>query len=171
MSVMSHMTRDELLQVQASARIYQERADTALEPWGIRAPSPVLGQDPGKYRRRLAIMLKNQLPEGHRLRKLQYKRMDDAVLNNFEPELYKAVADIAFDPMSTAPGEMRRMVKKDQAGRDLVHWIGQRSFIHEFTRPGRLLESMQTPTGLWTRREVKDKDGEPHLEYGYCAAR
>ena len=43
MSVIDHMSREELMQVQASARVYQERADNALQPWDIRAPAPVLG--------------------------------------------------------------------------------------------------------------------------------
>lgn len=63
------MTREQLLQVQASARVYQTRADEAFEPWGMRAPAPVLGEDPDDYRRKLMILAKNQLPESHELRK------------------------------------------------------------------------------------------------------
>ena len=33
MGIMDHMSRDQLMQVQASARLFQERADTSLMPW------------------------------------------------------------------------------------------------------------------------------------------
>src|SRR5258708_1309333 len=54
----SGMTREQLLQMQASGRVFQERADNALQPWDIRAPAPVLGEDVGKYRRDLAVKLR-----------------------------------------------------------------------------------------------------------------
>ena len=94
MSVIDHMTRDELLQVQASA------ADNALQPWDVRAPAPVLGQDIAKYRRDLAVKLKRLLPENHELRKVQYRRMDDATLSVFERQLYPAVHGAANDATS-----------------------------------------------------------------------
>jgi hypothetical protein len=65
MSIVDHMSREELMRVQASARIYQERADNALQPWNIRAPAPTLGEDVDKYRRTLAVKIKRQLPETH----------------------------------------------------------------------------------------------------------
>src|SRR6516225_8853950 len=54
------MTREQLLQVQASARVYQTRADEAFEPWGMRAPAPVLGEDPDDYRRKLMSLAKSR---------------------------------------------------------------------------------------------------------------
>jgi hypothetical protein len=150
MALVDHMTRDELLQMQASARVYQQRADDALMPWDIRAPAPVLGEDIAKYRRRLAIQLKHQLPEDHQLRKVQYKRMPDDILANFEPDLYRAVRDIAFDPSSVAPGEMRRVVKVDQGGTKSVQWIGQESFVRDPQygyRPGRRVVGFRTDHG------------------------
>ena len=91
MSIVEHMTREQLLQAQASARVFQERADDALSPWDIRAPAPVLGQDVREYRRDLAVKLKRMLPEEHELRKVQYRRLDDATISIFEPQLYRAV--------------------------------------------------------------------------------
>ena len=49
------MTRDQILQMNASARVYQERYDTAFEPWGVRVRAPVLGEDIHSYRRDLAV--------------------------------------------------------------------------------------------------------------------
>jgi hypothetical protein len=141
MSVIDHMSRDQLLQMQASARVYQERADNALAPWDIRAPGPVLGEDINKYRRDLAVKLKRLLPEDHKLRKIPYRRMDDAVLANFEPLLYKAVYDMAHDASSVPPGEMRKVIEMDQGGTRITKWIGQEHFVREMTRPGRRVTS------------------------------
>jgi hypothetical protein len=129
------MSRDQLMQIQASARVYQERADNALMPWDIRAPHPVLGEDIAKYRRDLAVMLKRQLPENHQLRKVQYRRLDDAMLSVFEPQLLKAVRDAANDPSTVPPGQMRRVVEVDEGGTKIVKWIGQRSFIEDLKAP------------------------------------
>jgi hypothetical protein len=78
------MTREQLLQVQASARVFQGRADQAFEPWGMRAPAPVLGEDPDDYRRKLMILAKNQLPESLELRKITVKRIPNDALDKFE---------------------------------------------------------------------------------------
>jgi hypothetical protein len=147
MSVIDHMTRDELLRMQSAARVYQERADTALSPWDIRAPAPVLGEDAAKYRRDLAVKLKRLLPEAHELRKVQYRRLDDSALGALEPDLYRTVRNIAFDPMSVPAGEMRRVVKVDSNGLKMVEWVGQESFIKEFTRRGRRVTSFRTDQG------------------------
>jgi hypothetical protein len=141
MSAIDHMTRDELLRVQDAARIYQERADNALMPWDVRAPAPVLGEDIATYRRNLAIKLKRLLPPTHKLHKVQYRRMDDAVLTNFEPMLYQAVHDIAYDPKSVPEGRMRKVIEVDQGGTKITKWIGQEHFVREFTRPGRRVTS------------------------------
>jgi hypothetical protein len=141
MSIVEHMTREQLLQAQASARVFQERADDALSPWDIRAPAPVLGQDVREYRRDLAVKLKRMLPEEHELRKVQYRRLDDATISIFEPQLYRAVQAEAHNPANVPPGEYRRVVKIDQNGMKQVDFIGQRHFVHEFTRPGRRVVS------------------------------
>src|SRR5262245_29052665 len=124
MSVMDHMTRAQLLQAQSAARVYQERADNALSPWNMRAPAPVLGQDVHEYRRDLAVKLKKQLPEDHSLRKVQYRRLDDDILSNFEPELYAAVRAEAHNPATVPPGQMRKIEKVNQGGTRFVEYIG-----------------------------------------------
>jgi hypothetical protein len=64
------MSREQYLRQQASARVFQERADSAFEPWGVRAPAPTLGEDVGDYRRKLAIQAKRLLPDDHELRQV-----------------------------------------------------------------------------------------------------
>ena len=137
----ANMAYEQLMRMQASGRVYQERADNALEPWDQRAPHPVLGEPIDKYRRDLCVKLKHMLPENHELRKVQFRRMDDYVLGNFEPQLYKAVRDAAHDPSTVPPGQFRRVVEIDQGGTKMVKWIGQESFVKDFTRPGRRVTS------------------------------
>jgi hypothetical protein len=148
MSVIDHMSRDQLLQMQNSARIYQERADNALQPWDIRAPAPVLGEDVDKYRRSLAVKLKKQLPEAHELRQVQYRRLDDTTLSVFEPQLYHAVHTEARNPNTVPPGQFRRVVNLDANGMKTVEFIGPQSFVHDFTRPGRRVTSFRTDQGF-----------------------
>jgi hypothetical protein len=142
-TVTASMTREQLLQLQASGRVYQERADNALQPWDIRAPAPVLGEDVAKDRRDLAVKLKKQLPEDHQLRKVQYRRLDDTTLSIFEPQLYRAVRAEALNPNTVPPGEFRRVVKVDTNGLKMVEWIGQQSFVKEMGRPGRRVKSFR----------------------------
>jgi hypothetical protein len=138
---MSGMSYEQLLRMQASARVVQERADEALMPWDIRAPAPVLGESFDSYRRNVAVKLKRLLPEDHELRKVQYRRLDDAALGAFEPQLYRAVRDAAHDASTVPPGEFRKIVQTDQGGTKIVKWIGQQSFVREMGRPGRRVTS------------------------------
>ena len=68
-------TREQILQIESSARVFQARADDALAPWGIRAPQLVAGEDPEHYRRRLLIEAKYRLPEDHEYRRVGIKKL------------------------------------------------------------------------------------------------
>jgi hypothetical protein len=109
-----------------------------------------LGEDIAKYRRDLAVKLKRLLPEAHQLRKVQYRRLDDAILSAFEPDLYRAVHDIAYDRDSVPEGETRRVVQIDSNGMKVVNYIGNHSFVHDFTRPGRRVLGFRTDQGYVT---------------------
>jgi hypothetical protein len=147
-TIAANMSYDQLMRMQASSRVYQERADNALQPWDQRAPAPTLGQDIASYRRDLAVKLKKQLPEGHELRKVQYRRLDDATLSAFEPQLYNAVQKEAYNPSTVPRGEYRRVTEVDANGLKIVKYIGQESFVKEFTRPGRRVLSFRTDQGF-----------------------
>jgi hypothetical protein len=144
MSIVDHMSRDQLLQMQASARTYQERYDTALAPWDQRAPAPVLGQDIDTYRRETLVKMKKLLPEDHKLR-IPVRKMPNDVLDVFDPQICKAVHDAANDPYTVPPGQMRAVPKVNQGGTRVVEYVGalrednprlgQRSFIEDFKGP------------------------------------
>jgi hypothetical protein len=138
------MSREQLMRMQASARVYQERADNALAPWDLRAPAPVLGQDIDSYRRDLDVRLKKQLPEDHRLRQVQYRGLKNDALDVLEPQLYKAVKDGAYDVSTVPRGELRKVVEIGQDGMKIVKFIGSQSFVLDPSyghRPGRRVKS------------------------------
>jgi hypothetical protein len=151
--------REQQLQVNAIARTYQERYDHAFEPWGARARSPVMGEDIREYRRDLAVQAKKLLPEDNQYRKNQYRRLDDSVMDVLEPQLLQVVHKAAYDP-TTVPYDapLREVKERDASGREHIKFIGQRSFIHDFTRPGRRVVSFAQPA---------DNHGRALNEFGH----
>jgi hypothetical protein len=133
--------------MQSSARVYQERYDNALSPWDMRAPAPVLGEPITEYRAKLAILAKKQLPPDHQLRKVQYRRMDTAIFDNFEPDLLQAVSRAAYDASTVPPGQFRKVVEADTNGMKMVRWVGPESFVKAMGRPGRRVLSFNTTNG------------------------
>jgi hypothetical protein len=140
-------TYDQIMRMQAAARVYQQRYDDALQPWDLRAPAPVLGEDIAEYRAKLAILAKHQLPPDHQLRKVQYRRLDSAIFDNFEPQLLRACRQEAYNPASVPPGEFRKVVEIASDGMKIVKWIGQQSFVKDMGRSGRRVVSFLTPHG------------------------
>ena len=124
-------TRDQLLQIQSAAGIYQERADAAFARWGMRAPEPVIGEDPDHYRRKLMIKAKNQLPDNHELRKVTVNRLPDNALAPYEDLFFKACRDAALDPGSVPRGELRRVEGIEPNGTKTVSWVGQECFVRD----------------------------------------
>jgi hypothetical protein len=140
-------TYDQTMRLQAAARVYQQRYDDALSPWDLRAPAPVLGEDIAEYRAKLAILAKHQLPPDHQLRKVQYRRLDSAIFDNFEPQLLRACRQEAYNPATVPPGEYRKVVELDGNGMRMVRWVGQESFVKDMGRHGRRVVSFLTPHG------------------------
>jgi hypothetical protein len=142
MSIIDHMTRDQLLQMQASARVYQARADSVFQEWGFRAKAPTLGEDPEDYRRDLCVTAKKQLPDGHKMRIKNLRTLPRDVFEAFEPQVYNACREAASRPDSVPLGEMREITRIDpKTGHKEIHFIGQRSFTDDFLRPGRRVVS------------------------------
>ena len=71
---MSTMTKDQLGYQQKSARIYQQRYDDTLRKVGMRAPQPVLGQDPDDYRRENSAHAQEDVPSESPARHHQHAR-------------------------------------------------------------------------------------------------
>ena len=141
------MTREQLAEVQASARMFQERYDNALSPWDRRAPAPTLGQTVDDYRRETLVKMKKLLPENHKLR-IPVRRLDDDTLNILDPQICRAVRDEAYNPNTVPPGELRRVVEKDGNGATMVRFVGPQCFVREMGRPGRRVLSFLTSAGF-----------------------
>ena len=132
------MDRDQLLRQQASGRVYQEQFDNAFQPWGVRAGAPVLGESIDSYRQKELIKAKRLLPDDHQLRQVQIRKLPSDALDVFQPQILKACREAAYRA-DTVPVDapLRRVEEVDANGLKIVKWIGQRSFVHDFTRPGR----------------------------------
>jgi hypothetical protein len=141
------LSYDQAMRMQSSARIYQKRYDDALSPWDMRAPGPTLGEDITDYRAKLAILAKKQLPPDHAMRKVQYRRLDSDVFDNFEPQLLQAVRQAAYDPATVPPGEFRVVPQIDSNGMKINTFIGPESFVKAMGRPGRRVVSFNTSNG------------------------
>jgi hypothetical protein len=129
------MTREQLIQAQNSARVYQERYDAAFQPWGFRAKAPVIGEDVGDYRRDLAVQAKKQLPEDHELRAVQFRALPASAFEALEPQLLKDCRDAAYRRDSVPAGQFREIVKVDPRNGYTEHqFIGPRSFVWDMTR-------------------------------------
>jgi hypothetical protein len=156
------VTRDQLLQLQSVARLYQERYDKALESWGMRAPAPAIcdsAEAVNDYRREQAVRAKKLLPLSETrvapneptfgaLRRAQYRSMDNTVLDVMEPSLIRAVMaagkrndSIPFD----AP--LREIHETGKNGKKTVRFLGQRSFIHDMKPPVRRVLYFRTAQG------------------------
>jgi hypothetical protein len=132
------LSREQLLRQQASGRVFQEQFDNALQPWGVRAAAPVLGEPVDEYRRRELIKAKKLLPDDHELRKIQVRQLNNDALDVLQPQILAACRDTAFRRDSVPEdAPLRRVESVDGNGLKIVDWIGQRSFVHDFTQPGR----------------------------------
>ena len=83
------------MQMQASGRIFQERADNSLQPWACEHYIPLSVRTIDAYRRTLLIQAKRQLPDDHPLRSVQIKRLASDALDAL------ATADIRRLPDSS----------------------------------------------------------------------
>jgi hypothetical protein len=94
------------------------------------------------------VRVKRQLPEDHPLRGISIRKLPADALGPFEQQILAAVSASAFRPDAVPHGQIERRESVDgNTGRKIVHWIGERSFTHDFTRPGRRVTSFRTDTG------------------------
>jgi hypothetical protein len=122
-----------------AARKFQEYYDNALREIGVRAPSPVLGQTLGEYRRETDRTLKRTcLPPNHDLYKVNYRGLKNDSLQALEPQLLKACVAEMNNPDTVTPGEFRKVEVHDPYGRvQMTKFIGPECFVKQMGRPGR----------------------------------
>jgi hypothetical protein len=145
-----HLTsREHLMELDARGREYQERAEDALAPWGIRAPARTDGEPLGDYRRRLAGRLQKRLPEDDQWYGKNLARLDDANFAVVEPQIYAAAKQAAYRPDSAPEGGMREIVERDGNGNKIIRFVGKTSFVCDPAyghRPGRRVAAFMRPS-------------------------
>jgi hypothetical protein len=104
--------RDQLAQVALEGVEMQARADSVLQPYNVRAPSPVAGEDLGAYHRRILDVVRARLPSTHALYRLDLGRVRDDALEVFASQIFDAATALAYDPSSVPPG---RIVERDRS--------------------------------------------------------
>jgi hypothetical protein len=137
-------SREHLMELDARGREYQERADDALAPWGVRAPARRDGEPLGDYRRRLAGRLQKRLPESDPWYGKDLAQLDDTNFAVVEPQIYASGKQAAYRPDSAPPGEMREIVEQDANGNKMHRFVGQTSFVVDPVygyRPGRRVQA------------------------------
>jgi hypothetical protein len=161
------MTREQILQQENACRVFQARADAALEPWGVRAPAPAMSNDPNYpeiYRRELAIMCMRRIPAKMEFTGLRPSQPEEKIPASVlfrmladghtfevaEPLAYEACKQAARRNDAGLPGEMRMVERVDpQNGRKFTEFFG-RSFIHDFKSPvRRVLGFLHTGGRYW----------------------
>jgi hypothetical protein len=146
---LSHDQQQRVLGANRMIQAHYQRE--AFEAYGVNAPPPVAGESYHDYRRRLAVQAKRLLPEDNKYHRLQYRRQDDSVLDNFEPQLLQEVKKHAFDNASVPWDQpLRQVYETDpQNGLKVIKWVGQRSFVHDFKAVPRRVVSFLTSNGRY----------------------
>jgi hypothetical protein len=114
----------------------------------MRAPSPVVGEPVDDYRRNLAVKAKRLLPDGNELKPVQFRALEDDVLDRLEPQLIKDCRAAAYRADSVPLGEMRRIEEIDANGHKMLKWIGQQCFVRDLMIPGRRVLGFRTDQGF-----------------------
>jgi hypothetical protein len=125
------MNREQLMRMQASSRIVQQRYDDAFSNWNMRAAQMMVGQDLEDYHRRLAVQAKRLLPNDHKLRALQYRAMPADAFAAIEPDLLRAVSEYGCSNDSAPEGGTREVQEIGRNGERVTKFLGNRSFIHD----------------------------------------
>jgi hypothetical protein len=155
------LTNAELQEQQRRLTVFQDRYDEVLQPWGRRAPVPVLTQTPGQYRREALIHAQTFLPENDQWRKVppvEFTRMDVDTLRVVEAQILDALRTAAQHPASVASSaagrpdsidpNLRVVESYDSNGLKMRTFHGantkepnQDCFTRQFTRPCRRVKS------------------------------
>jgi hypothetical protein len=159
---MATLTREQILQLQASARVYQKLYDDAYQSWGMRAPAPTYSDSVdavSDYRREQAVRAKKLLPRSEtraadgeptfaELRRIKYWELGDKTYEIMEPMLLRAVAAAGKRNDSVAWGDpLREIHEVGKIGEHIVRFLGQRSFIHDMKPPVRRVAYFRTNQG------------------------
>ena len=98
----------------------QIKADSVFSAFGQRAPSPVSGEKPLAYRRRLLVKLQEHSPD---FKGVDLSAIADAQLLNIAEKQIYADAQSAAN-LSVGPGQLREIKRADATGRMISTFEG-----------------------------------------------
>ena len=111
----------------------QSRFDSVMIAFGKQAPRALDGETPLGYRRRLLTSLQSYSPD---FKDASLAGIQDSVsFDVAERIILKDAIAAAKSPTDLADGELRPIVKKDMAGREITEWVGKTSFVTQFAAP------------------------------------
>jgi hypothetical protein len=140
--------RDRLARVQLDCTEFQARCDDAMSAYGVRAPSPVAGEDETGYKRRLLELVQERLPSTNALYRVPLGTMRADALEIIGEQILTAAKAMAFDPESVPRGvKVARSDNDTYSGLKVTRWVGgdEAHFIRDLTRPGRRLARLVDP--------------------------
>jgi hypothetical protein len=150
------MTTEQLQEQQRRLTVYQARYDDVLQPWGRKAPEPVLTEGPGTYRRRVLSHAQLFLPEGDQWRGVDVNDIGSDALSVVEQQILGALrtaqrtpalvaSSAAGRPDSVTPG--LRVVEHHDANGLVQKTFHGEWFGKMFCRPCRRVTSFLTQHG------------------------
>jgi hypothetical protein len=120
----------------------QEKADSVLGHYGVRAPSPVASESTRSYRRRLSVYVQARLPPSHELRSIDLvnTRADD-VFGAWEKQVYDEAERLHNDSSSVPAGQLVERDATSPGGPVIKEFYGEH-FVKGLTRPGRKVKRL-----------------------------
>ena len=97
------------------------RADSVYASLGRATPSPMPGESPGAFRRRLAAGLSDMSPD---LRKVNFDGLPDDAFTAVESRLYADAADGAKAGLGTPAGRLNSRSYKSETGHNMTEYFG-----------------------------------------------
>lgn len=111
----------------------QSRFDSVMIAFGKQAPRALDGETPLGYRRRLLTSLQSYSPD---FKDASLAGIQDSVsFDVAERIILKDAIAAAKSPTDLADGELRKIVKTDMAGRQIVEFVGKSTFVKQFAAP------------------------------------
>jgi hypothetical protein len=142
-------------ELQRRLTVYQSVYDSALEPFGRRAPAPTLGVGANEFRRSSLTQLKQFLPPGNPWRDASLNNLKAGALDVIQKEILDGLRTTARDPRLMAltpaarPDPMDpaiKAVKVVRGGKEFTEFYGEH-FVRSMSRPGRRVAYFNGPYG------------------------
>jgi hypothetical protein len=150
---MATLSPTRLQEQQQRITAYQAQYDRALEPYGRRAPAPILGQSARAYCNAAFTASQAFLETNSPYREVQAHTLDGATFRVIEQQMFAALANAARQvnfgarvpslgaPDRVSPGLREVTTVNPENGHKTHSFYGDESFVRSMGRPGRRVTS------------------------------